>query len=369
MINIDYVNGSICLETENIFRPYESFLESCENDINKMFADFEMLEEKVTLESAIMGSVPESMMMVYESEKKGIFTRIGEMVVTLYNKFIEVIDKIIDTVKSYSFKKKSDLQKLDILLKKHPELKDEAIAAFNKGALDLSDVRSLKELDSTFDEILKMAKKKDIDPKSLRGKWEKAKEKFEKDEKAWGVVKVAAATTAVIGAAVALKTLPAKFAQANNDLQEEKQKMNEKKANILAELKAAGEVTDDTGRWQTMLLIWRELHGKHTTVRKNNLSVIERLSNGVAHFLDKFDNGAGKRLQDDLKETKNKMDNAAKKAQEDAIQKVKDEAKARKAADREDYNDHRREELKKSRDDAYNKSEAQNASREKHRNN
>lgn len=300
MINLDYINGSISLEAESIFRPYESFMESCKNDIDMIFVDISMLEEKVALESTIMGSVPEKMMMVYESEKKNIFTRIGEMIITIYNKFAEFIDNIIDKIKTYSFKKKSDLQKLDILLKNHPELKNEAIAAFNEGALDLSDVKSLKELDSAFDEILKMARKKDIDPKTLRGKWEKAKENFNKDSNTWKVVKVAGAATTIITAAIAVKTFSSKCAKATNDAQKDKQSMRELKAQILSNLKEEGAVTDDTGKWQTVLQIWRELNGKHSAVRNEHLTVIDRLSNGIVSFVDKFDKDGGKRLHSDL---------------------------------------------------------------------
>ncbi len=303
MINIDYINGAVSLETDIINRSIDSFNESCKNDIDSMFADFSILEEKVMLESEIMGIIPEKMSIVYESEKKNIFTRVGEMIIAIYNKFVEVIDNIIDKIKTYTFKKKSDLQKLDILLKKHPDLKNEAIAAFNEGALDLSDVRSLKELDSTFDEILKLARKQDIDPKSLKGKWEKAKEKFDKDSSKWGVVKVAGAVTTVLTAATVVKTFTDKCVTATNHAQKEKQSMREKKAEILERLKSEGAVTNDMGKWQTVLQIWRELNGKHLAVRNAEYSVLTRISNGIASFIDRFDRNGGIRLQYDLKKT------------------------------------------------------------------
>lgn len=328
MISLEYVNGSISLETEEVCRPFESFMESYKNDINKMFADFGILEERVTLESAIMGSVPESTMIVYESEKKNIFTKIGEMVVAIYKKFIEFIDSMIDKIKTYSFQKKSDLQKLEVLLKNHPDLKNEAIAAFNKGALDLQDVRSLKELDEAFDEIIKLSKKKDIDPKSLRGKWEKAKEKFEKDEKSWKIVKIAAATTAVISAAVAVKTLPAVLAKHKNNLEKDKQDSKAREAKVLETLKQNHEDDiNDMGKQRLILEINRELHEKHTLVRKENLSVIEKLANGITKLIDKFDkdNNGAKRLISDLTETKKRLDDDAKKAQDDALKKLRKE--------------------------------------------
>jgi uncharacterized membrane protein (DUF106 family) len=74
-----------------------------------------------------------------------------------------------------------------------------------------------------------------------------------------------------------------------------------------------------------MLEISRELHGKHMYVRKNNLSVIEQLSNGIADFLDRFDKKAGERLQSDLAETKKRLDDAAEKARKEGLNKIKQE--------------------------------------------
>jgi hypothetical protein len=323
MINIDYVNGSIDLETTNIFKPYESFMESCKNDINKMFAGFDMLSERVALESAIMDTIPESMVVVYESEKKNVFAKIGEMIVAIYNKFVEVIDKIIDVIKNHSFKKKSDLQKLDILLKKHPDLKDEVIVAFNDGALNLSDARNLKDLDSTFEEILKLAKKKDIDPKSLKGKWEKAKEKIGKV--ASTTVKVAGGAATVITAVKALKTFNSDCARATNIAHDEKQKRAEQKAEILARLKDEGTIDDNTGIWRTMLEIWREMNNMHAKTHKDNLTFISKISNGISSFLDKFDKDAtlGKHYRDNASETKRLKDEREKKIFDD---KVKEDA-------------------------------------------
>ena len=339
MINIDFVNDSINLKTEEIFRPFNHFMESCKKDINTMIFDFSMVEEKVTLESAIMGSVPETMMMVYESEKKNIFTKIGEMVVAIYNKFVEMIDKVIDTIKTYSFKKKTDLQKLDILLKKHPELKNEAIAAFNEGALDLSDVRSLKELDSTFDEILKMAKKKDIDPDSIKGKWEKAKKKFEEDAEKWEKVgKVAAATTAVITAVVAVKTLSSKFAKADNELREEKQKSKEAKAEILAELEKESLVDSSTGKWTLILQIWREWNNNHSKVIRARQDNILSLADKVAAFVDKYDKNAkdGGDLRTNLEYINKKKADKADDERRKNLDKVTDETLVRAKAQRDD---------------------------------
>ena len=289
MINIDYVNGSISLETEAMFKPFNTFMESCKNDIDTMFIEFSILEEKVTLESYIMGSVPEKMSVVYESEKKNIFAKIGEMIIAIYNKFVEFVDDIVDKIKTHSFQKKSDLQKLDILLKNHPDLKNEAIIAFNEGALDLSDVKSLKDLDATFDEILKMARQKNVDPASLRGKWEKAKKKFENIDK-HPVVKAVSTASTVLSAALVLKTFSAKCAQATNDAQTAKTELRKKRDAAIENLKKAGVIDENTGAIRATIEIWKELNTIHGAARRNEYSVIAQISNAISSFIRKHDN-------------------------------------------------------------------------------
>ena len=282
---MDFINGSTCYETRLLFRPYEEYFESCLDDINRKIFDFRISEEKYMLESSIMGESNDRIF--YEAEKKSVFEKIGQAVMSIFKTFAELMDKIIDKVKSIGMKNKTDIQKLEILIKKNPSLKDEAIAAFDKGYLELGDIRSLKELDAAFDEILKMTKNKETDPKTIKAKWEKAKANFEKDEKSWKVVKVATATTAVLSAALAIKTFKPKCLKAEQDAQDSKKAMSERKAAIYKALQEENVINDDTGKWQATLTIWRELNSKHAAARKENLTRLEKVANAIASFLDK----------------------------------------------------------------------------------
>ena len=317
MISIAFVEGSLSREIDDIFHPFESFLESCLDDINTSCANFASASEIYALESGILGSASDKTFMAYESEKKSFFAKIGEMVISIYNKFAELIDKVVSSIKSLSFSKKSDLQKLDILIKKNPSLQKEAVAAFSSGALDLSDVKSLKELDSAFDEVLRMAKKKDVDPKSLRAKWDKAKEKFEKDEKTWTVVKVAAATTTIITAAIALKTFHSKCLKASNDAQKDKSEMNKRKAEVYQTLTDEGAIDENTGKFQTMLAIWRELNGKHSAARKQNMSNLGKLANSISEFVDKHSSDESKNAFHNDMKTTNRQESERKQKERD----------------------------------------------------
>ena len=351
MNGIDYVNNTIDVDIDALSVEYNTFMESCEKDTNFMFANFAMIEDKFMLESSIMGSVSDDLMMVYESEKKNIFARIGDVIIAIYKKLKEFIEHAIDAVKNITFKSKSDLQKLDLLLKRHPDLKDEAIVAFNKGALELADMRSLKELEASFDEILRLSRKKDMDPKSLRAKWEKAKEKFNKDQQSWSVVKVAAATATVIGAAVAVATLGPKLVEAHRNMTENLQKAKEAEADALKELKELKDVDGnsvirpDMGGLEFRVQLHREMVGKRQAVVGNRLTVLQRLVNGVAKFVSKFDSdkAAAQRHQADLEAADAKREKRKSAERNEGYMKVAGETIARKEAELRFNKDHQKE--------------------------
>ena len=295
MISIGYVNDTLSPDVDMMFESYNRDMFNIDTTIDAVCYEMSFVQEKVNIESEITGSVNPTLMLEYEEKKKSFFQRIGEAVIAIYNKIKDVIKMAIEKIKSIVFSKKTDLQKVDALIKKHPELENEVICAFNSGALNPKDIKSLKELDDTFEEIMRMSKEKDVDPNSLKGKWNKAKKKFQDDEKTWTIVKVAAATTAVITAVVAVATLTKKCREARDWNDEYERKTNSEHAEILNRLKndanavdsQGNRISDSTGRYETLLAIWREKHGCYAAVRQQNLSAIERLQNGIARFLDK----------------------------------------------------------------------------------
>ena len=295
MISIGYINDTLSPDVDMMFESYNRDMFNIDTTIDSVCYEMSLVQEKVNIESEITGSVNPTLMLEYEEKKKSFFQRIGEAVIAIYNKIKDVIKMAIEKIKSIVFSKKTDLQKVDALIKKHPELENEVICAFNSGALNPKDIKSLKELDDTFEEIMRMSKEKDVDPNSLKGKWNKAKKKFQDDEKTWTVVKVAAATTAVISAVVAVATLTKKCREARDWNDEYERKTNSEHAEILNRLKndatavdsQGNRISDSTGRYETLLAIWREKHGCYAAVRQQNLSAIERLQNGIARFLDR----------------------------------------------------------------------------------
>ena len=287
MINEEYINDSINLEFDNIFNQYSSFTESCDKDINSMFSDFGVLHEKITLESTIMGSVPERMTMVYEDGKKNIFAKIGDMIISLFENIKKFIETIIDKFSDLTLRKKTDIQKLEVLLKKHPELKDETVGAFREGALDLSDIKNIKELDNALDEILKMSRAK-ADPDSIKTKWEKAKAKFEKD----GVIVTAAKKTAtVVSAASAVAMFIPNCAKAVSELKKLKAGRQDEMADALKmvkELENDNLADKSTSALHTFLQALRYRDNKITELIKDTSNAWTKMANGMASIITKI---------------------------------------------------------------------------------
>lgn len=304
MISIGYVNNTLTPMTDMLFREYSDEINDIYDNTDSICYEMSLLEERVNIEQEITGSVDETLMLEYEEKKKNFFQKIGETVIAIFEKIRAAIQSAIDKIKEIAFGSKSDLQKLDTLIKKHPELKNEAICAFNSGALDMKDIKSLKELDAAFEEIIRMSKEKDIDPNTLKGKWEKAKKKFQEDEKTWKIVKVGAAATTVITAIKAIATFNGILRKNRDELQESNAKNKELEAEIEKTLTAGGflykkdkdgnTIKDKNGSevrvgyHTAMLQILRERNGFHDAARMKNLTLIEHMQNGIAKFLDKF---------------------------------------------------------------------------------
>ena len=149
------------------------------------------------------------MMEAENSEKKeSVFAKIGQAIIDILNKFTEVMTGFLNRFRDSSLKNKSNIVKAEKMMKRHPEFKDEIMQAIKDGKLELTDIKSLKELDSVAEELTKLALKKSIDPKSLRGRWEKAKEAFKKGiNKDGTILTTVAAAASVVSLGIGITTL------------------------------------------------------------------------------------------------------------------------------------------------------------------
>lgn len=327
MISVNYVNnGCNGSHYNDDCSSYLNYLEHCLDDIYTEYADIAVKNDILLLESSIMEEEIDNL--VLEDANKNFIEKIGAKIIEMGKKLTELINKIIDKLKSISFQFKSNEKKMNLLMKEHPELAKEKIQILcSEGQMDFSDFKSLAELDKEFEKVLRMAKEKDVDPNTIRGKWNKAMKKWfnPDDDKSTKVKKGIATAAAGIALVVAVKELPVQIAKFKNQLTELKNKNNQLDADALEAINKSFskkvEVLDQNGKktykeipgnvenemgYATLLLnINRERQGKHAQVINEHQSFITRMQNSIAKAVDKvLDSKPVKSLTGDLKANK-----------------------------------------------------------------
>lgn len=133
-----------------------------------------------------------------------IIEKIGRGVETVIQKVVEMIDTVVNSFRQMVWNHKSDAQKIEMILKKHPQMADELKLAFQKGDLDVKDIKSMHDvLDGTYDIIGEMKRGK-IEPSAAEKKFNTLIDKWEKYGKP--VVEIAGGVTTVLTAAKAVKS-------------------------------------------------------------------------------------------------------------------------------------------------------------------
>ena len=286
MISVDYVNNgggaTLCLEPFSIF---ERFMESCDNDMTMEYDEYRSKTGWIVLESYIMDEIKPSDDLFLESENKNLLGKIGETIIKIGKEFIKMIDSVIEKFKDMSFRTKNNEKRLAELIKEHPELGKEKIKILcDQGGLELGDMKSISQLDEEFEKILEMSKKAEIDPKSLRGRWDKAVKKFNGSS----LFTTAKNVTVVLTCAVLIHEFRTKLVQANKNYTEAKSAANKLDSKIYETLKSYNDpnFTDSTGKAQCLLAMYREKKGLTEKALKRQASVINRMNNSIASFID-----------------------------------------------------------------------------------
>ena len=307
MISAAYINNG-CVDSffEKAFEQYENDVNSLMSEARKSYVDLRSNTDLIMLESEIMGELDNSQIAILEAEGQSFVKKLGQTLISLFESFVKFVDSIVQKVKDFNFSLKSNEKKMNALVKNHPELAKEKIQLLaDEGGLDFSDFKSLADLDKEFFQIVEMSKKADIDPDSLKGKWEAAKKKLNmQDSTVKTVAGVASAATATIGLALAIKKFKGDVAKSQKDAITSKETIRRAKA------AAYDAITDDNpesanwGKANVILGIYRELQGKHQKAIQNDASVLNKMSNVIASAIDKaLDSAAGKTILGNTKES------------------------------------------------------------------
>lgn len=277
----------------NDFYDYFNYLESCLNDVDSSYIDYQIAENLVMTESTVMGEVNQEKTIYLEATQKSLIEKIGAAIIEMGKKFAEMINKCIEKLKDLTFKFKNNEKKMNVLLKEHPELAKEKIQILcDNGGLDFSDMKSISEMNKTFNEIVKMSKDKDVDGNTLKGKWKKAMDKIygPNDSTLDKVSKTIGVTAAAVTLGITLKTAVSKIAKSKSELDRIKSEDRKMSEDIYRRLRDEGIINDNTGKATALLYINRERQGKIANICKENMSVIDKAQEKIANILDKASN-------------------------------------------------------------------------------
>ena len=185
MISIAYVNGtSEPILSTDIFSKSINEIESIYESVVSSYNEYDESLKKFAFESSVNGFEDLELLEVMEKEGDGIITKIGNAIINIFKSFINFLKGFKKSFSEKGFGNKSDIEKIEVMIKKHPALKEKILA--NAKDLNLKDIQSLAELEKAMDEIMRME-----NPKSIKEKVKKTKEKIA------GGVAIAAGTVTV----------------------------------------------------------------------------------------------------------------------------------------------------------------------------
>lgn len=328
MISLSFVkNDRNELILNNHAYVYESTVDELSNSIDNKIDIFLAKYESYMTEAEIMGELSEDKSLFLEAESSNLLTTIGNAVISMFKKLIEFANNVIDKMKNIGFKSKSDTDKLELLIKKHPELKNDIVTAFKNNDLRLSDMKSLKELNSAFDEIVNLSKKADVDPKSIKGKWEAAKKKYE--ENSDKIAKTAKNITAVVTAATVIVTFKKVILDSRKNVMDAKEKIGKNSDEVTKAIEDLKKF--ENGKYANANLTNAQLiknatafiNGEYHKMIVGNETNIDKLSNTISHFLGKYSDDEMELRKDAVKFKDNKDKESKDKDLKDEVKKAK----------------------------------------------
>lgn len=261
----------------------EHYLDQIVSATDSLVRSFYTENESLLLEKEILGSLDEAKETVLTEGSKNIIKKIGDSILAMIKKFREFLTKIKEKFSGIFIKGESETKKLERLIKDHPEFKDEVIASFKSGELDLKDVNSFKELNRAYEEIMKASNDEKTDPNSLKAKWKKAVEKFENSNKA-----LIPAVTGAVTLSVLIFTYRSKLKKAKADTLAEGEKIEQATYKMYQKLMDQGTIDANTPVLQAKLAINREFLGKSNAAMGQNLNVLNRITNSLVRAGDRL---------------------------------------------------------------------------------
>lgn len=138
------------------------------------------------------GLMTESAEEYFTESVASALTELGKKIIEIVDKIKTYITEFFSNLNPERKKAKEVERKLSELNRKDPGAAAQLTIYLKQGDITISDMKDIDEYFSNIDKILDDIKKSKIDPKSLKGKWEKVKKKVNDSNAKGGIAAVAA---------------------------------------------------------------------------------------------------------------------------------------------------------------------------------
>lgn len=110
---------------------------------------------------------------------KNTITRLGQFVMSIIRRLRDFISQQIQNWKTRAWNRKSDEEKFREIEREYPKEVGDLRVAVDRGMLKFSTYKDMKDFYENIDQLMIDIRKHNIDPKSIRGRWESIKTKME----------------------------------------------------------------------------------------------------------------------------------------------------------------------------------------------
>jgi hypothetical protein len=183
----------------SLFDEVMTYIHECDEDVMNSYVEYTALLHKADMESFFEAEDPKTKEEVSE-KKESFFAKIGNHILKLIEKITKFISAITEKILSFVKKSETDEEKVDKLLKQHPELKNQVVEGINKEWFTYKDVATYEK---DVVGLCKMLEQSKIDHKTFMQKLSDAAKKF--NDSAAPILGAATTVIGFIGLAGKLK--------------------------------------------------------------------------------------------------------------------------------------------------------------------
>lgn len=236
----------------------ESVYENNKREIYELAGTLDTLSyQRRDLQS--FGLITESKEEYFNESVSGVIEKIGQKIIEIIEHFKNTMADIFRKWKERSWAKKDDVQKLREIEKKNPDVAKKIQIAVEKGDIDMNSYKDLNDFFKNVDDVLDGIEKANVDPKSLKGKVQKAKDCLVRNEKTIKAVASALGLVVTTGAIVInyqkiKKNISDKVEHEADNIQKDAQKRMIRINNELQALNKLEEDTDNYGGSRAAIL-------------------------------------------------------------------------------------------------------------------